>query len=129
MTLTFDKPKLLDLKLIYCQAMVAVLELLPFAPAKRKEVIFYFQHTHWITLPDLKIATLTVLRDNTHSNNELRDDLTGLIEYLKMKYMVKNYIDFILRNNGAINITGGMQSNHQPAPQSPEILNCLIERN
>lgn len=70
-----------------------------------------------------------------YPENSLEEDvLLGIIYYRKMQYALKNYIQYFLtKESGWIvylthDIFGNIElPNHRPLPNSPEILDCILD--
>jgi hypothetical protein len=130
-TLIFDIPKIQALNDHYQQALDQVKEMLP-QGLTPSTAINYFYNIYWIKLPNIRIATLTAIIKDLDTNTELFSDLAGLIEYLKLKYIIKNYTSCVLRHHheGHVNLRLEkgiwVMPNKQPIPSlNHAVLACL----
>lgn len=130
--LQFDIAKVDQLAGELEETIVTIKELLPKVNwNSQKAVKQYFLDNYWLTLPDTKIVTLQEVRDQQEHDSELFDDLTGLIEYYKTLYKLKNYVRCIQRHHqqGKVylrEINGEWRMpNKQPVPTDSSITQCL----
>jgi hypothetical protein len=129
--LIFDIPKIQALNDHYQQALDQVKEMLPQGLKTPSTAINYFYNIYWIKLPNIRIATLVAILKDLDTNTELFSDLAGLIEYLRLKYIIKNYTSMILRHHheGHVklrNIDGKeVFPNRQPMSVNHAVLACI----
>ena len=119
-------------ELIYTMKEIA--EEFPFDPVSNKQVKRYFEN-YGFDLPDLRSISLEALAyrlDQTDDNFYL---LTGLIEYYKIKYLLRNYVNHILKRqeDGLYHFREEsghlLMQNKRPLPYSDVILSCVISTN
>ena len=127
----FDVTKINTLHQIYLNALEHLASLLPCKPHPY-HIRKHFADTYWLTLPDTKISTLQKLASEMSTTDTCFDDLVGIIEYLKMHYLTKNYTGPILKHEGRIElkeVSGEWRfPNGQPLPTAPQIIECQINQ-
>lgn len=133
--LEFDLDEVKDLRSCYLATIDTLLKDLPDVNwNSRLEVKDYFLSEHDLVLDSLKISELHSLVEFLDEDSDEYDVLSGLVEYLKLKYTVKNYLDCILRHedNGKVylrDVDGELRMpNKQPLSYSPDITDCLISQ-
>ena len=92
-----------------------------------------------IDLHSLKIKVLESKLEEMEDYNYpegATEELTMFVEWMKLKYTIKNYLDCIMRHeeeNGKVylrDVDGTlMMPNKQPLPYSPDITKAIIARN
>lgn len=103
--------------------------------SSRLDVKDYFLAEHRLYLESIKISELILINSTIQDEySELKNVLTLFIEYLKLKYLKRNYIDCILRHN----INGKMYlrevsgqlvyPNKRPISYSTHITDCIISQ-
>jgi hypothetical protein len=99
----------------------------------RKEVKQFFEENLGIILQNVKIKNIMAYQEMFSHDTEQYDIINGFVSYLKLKYIIKNYLDCIIRHNenGKVYLrqVGNGQitfPNKQPLPKSPEIEACII---
>lgn len=136
----FDIDEIEDLKKDYEATMEFILEELP--PVNwnsRVEAKAYFSDEYGIALYSLRLQdlsdTISQLGPFGYGRGDIeqcKDELNGLLEYLKLKYTTHNYLDCILRHHkqGKVYLRSvdGIWKlpNKQPVPQCPELTRCII---
>ena len=128
--LTVDIAKLEALKKVYDDAMEFIEIGLPNVDlSSRKDVLNFFEKTFRIELKSVRIAELSEYIYKYGENSEERDMIQGIVYFLKMKYSLKNYIIPMIERAPevelAIRFNRVEMHNHQPLPQSPEVLECI----
>ena len=121
-----------SLKNMYQASEAIILEMMPEVNwNSTQQVKKYFNDTYWMNLPDTKIETLKALRDLEEHTSDCFNDLTGLIELYKTKYILKNYLNCLLTHGSTGYVTlleekgRYVLPNHQPLPQADEIAECI----
>jgi len=85
---------------------------------------------------DIKLQNATISHIETHlvfmdHDDERYEMIVGVLAYLKLYYTLKNYIDPIIKNNGAVRLVWDsgdwLQSNHRKPSLSPEIVACELQ--
>ena len=129
----FNIDALYELKCTYLAAQDAIKEqLYGLDPNSKKQIKQYFADFLDIQLENVKISTLERALLLFDSDSEEFNFTNGIIYYLKLKYSLKNYIDYILKHHqeGKIylrDINGDWRfPNRQPVPSSPELQQCII---
>jgi hypothetical protein len=137
--LEFDLDEVRDLKFCYEQTIESLLADLPGINwNSRLEVKDYFKYEHGIKIDSLQIgyleARLSLYKANC-GTTPASEIMASLIEYLKLKYTIKNYLDCILNHadeNGKVplRVVEGcyVMPNRQPLPEAQAILDCLSEK-
>ena len=129
----FDVVKLRQLKEHYEAAIESIKEQLPNINLNsKKELLNFFEKNLNIHLQTSRIKEIEAcLSSYTHDQEEYYI-LLGVTYYFKLKYSLKNYINWVLKNesNGIIYLRhwwgDWVLGNKQPLPGSPEILECVI---
>lgn len=125
--LTLEKEELMH-------TMQEIAEDFPFDPISNKQVKHYFER-FGIYLPDLRIITLETLAYRCHEEDDNYYILTGLSEYYKIKYLLKNYVNHVLKKqvNGLYHFREEsgklLMQNKRPLPYSDVLLSCVISTN
>lgn len=129
----FDIPKLRLLKEHYENAIETIKEQLPEINLNsRKELLNFFEKDLNIHLQTSRIKDIERCLDGYTHDQEEYYILLGVTYYFKLKYALKNYVNWVLKNesNGIIYLRlwwgEWSLSNRQPLPKSPEILACVI---
>lgn len=140
-TLIFDIDEINDLKTCYQQTIESILDELPDvnwnSPIETKA---YFSDNYGIQLKSVQIEELQKARNLIQSEEgfivkeqeQLEEELNGVIELYKLKYTIRNYLDNIIKHNknGVIElreINGELRMpNKRMPPSSPDILACLL---
>ena len=95
-----------SLKNMYQASEAIILEMMPEVNwNSTQQVKKYFNDTYWMNLPDTKIETLKALRDLEEHTSDCFNDLTGLIELYKTKYILKNYLNCLLTHGSTGYVT------------------------
>jgi hypothetical protein len=100
----------------------------------RVEVKDYLHSEHKFFVESIKLSELISLTHIVNEETELKNVLTLFVEYLKLKYLKRNYIDCILRHevDGRVYlrmINGQyMMPNKRPYPYSTHIIDCIISQ-
>jgi hypothetical protein len=129
--LVFNIPKVKQLRDDYEAAMEAIKENLPNINLNsKKEIISFFEKTFQIKLESSKIKDITKALRYFDSDSEEYDLILGVIYFYKMKYMVKNYLNCILKHHvdGVVQLReyfGLALPNRQRLPYSEEVIDCI----
>lgn len=129
----FDIPSIVALRKDYSGTMDFIKDELPDVNwESRIETKDYFSSTFGIFLDNTTVSTLKSYQSMTESFSEKAHFvLTGLIEYYKLKYTIRNYLDNILKHNveGVVNLRREnnqiLMPNKRPLPTSPSITECI----
>ena len=135
----FDMDEINELKLDYENTLEFITSELPEVNwNSRVETKSYFSDEYNVAINSLKIAELrdTISRLDEQEyfegdRDRCKDELTGLLELLKLKYTLHNYLDCILRHHteGRVylrNIDGEWKMpNKQPISTNPELTRCI----
>jgi hypothetical protein len=130
----FDIGKVIKLGNHYTITMTYIYFDLPVNPKSPKKIKEYFWEKHSIVIGNTQLRTLMLLQERLSTTHDAYDVLTGIIEYNKLRYTIKNYLDCILKHhiNGKINLVKVdghlVMPNGRPLPKSPEILECIIKQ-
>lgn len=97
--IVFDVGKLLLLKNEYEASLTHIRQLLPQGVNwnSQKQVKAYFKSLH-IELPDCKIETLAGQQSQFEHDPELFDLFTGVLQYFKLRAVLNNYLNNILKH-------------------------------
>lgn len=134
MFIEFDMDEIRDLKYCYKQTMSLLIDELPDVNWNSLvETKQYFLNEHNLCLISTKIESLKETVDNIEEEEYLEhvdecvETLLGLIEYYKLRYTIRNYLDNIIRHEKdgkyplrKFNNEWVMQ-NRQSLPYHPEI--------
>ncbi len=132
--ITIDTDKLIREKESLLYTMQEIAKEFPFDPVSNKQIKRYFER-YGIYLPDLKIITLSTLAYRLHEEDDNYYLLTGLTEYYRIKYLLKNYVNHVLKKqvDGLYHFReeGGklLMQNKRPLPYSDVLLSCVTSTN
>lgn len=134
MYLTYDVEKIAALRELYTENIRFIKQHLPKGIDwdSRIQLKKFFKDHFNINILNVTISHLATQRDKFDHDSEEYDILNGVVTYLRYKYMIKNYLDCIIRHNdnGKIYLRLGngelLFPNKRPLPRSPEIESCLI---
>jgi hypothetical protein len=126
----FDLKKVNELKEMYLDAMGYIQNGLSHINLNaRKDILNFFEKSFKIKLKSTKIEEVSKHIHHFGKDSEEADLITGIVYYMKMKYTIKNYLDYIIKHEGRIVLSpmfGKLMFNSiQPLPKSPEILDCI----
>jgi FMN phosphatase YigB (HAD superfamily) len=129
----FDIAKVQALKEEYETAMAYALELMPRINWNSpKQIREHFKETFDIAIPDGKIATFAALLPTFDEDTEEYQAVLEALMYLKMKYLLQNYLTAIIRHehHGRITLRSvnsqWVMPNKQPLPEAVELTACII---
>ena len=130
----FDIEKIQGLKETYTDAMSIIKDGLPDINLNStKNIINFFEKTFRIQLSSIRIKEIARYLSAYKEDSEEHEIITGIVYYFKMKYLLKNYIDSVLRHEkqGVVELRRYMGRlalpNRQPLPYSHEVIDCIIE--
>jgi len=132
--ITIDTDKLIREKESLLYTMQEIAKEFPFDPVSNKQVKRHFEN-FGIYLPDLRIFTLECIAYRLHEEDDNYYLLTGLMEYYKIKYLLRNYVNHVLKKqiDGLYHLReeGGklLMQNKRPLPYSDVILSCVTASN
>jgi hypothetical protein len=132
--LIFDIDKVIALQKIHIELAEFILSELNSSVNwnSAKQVKEYIWKNHNIALKDLKISTLDSLYQKLDHDSMAANDINGLMQLYKVKYMLKNYINSVLKHheNGKLTfrVFNGktVMKNKQPLFGSEELWECVI---
>lgn len=129
----FDIARLRQLKEHYEQASEVIKDQLPHINLNsQKQVIDFFEKNLNIHLQTARIKEIEKHLQHFSHDQEEYYTLLGVSYFFKIKYSLKNYINYVLKNevDGIIVLQHWWGEwtlkNKQPLPKSPEVLECVI---
>ena len=129
-----DLEKLAELKETYELALETIKDNLPDINLNsRNQVINLFEKQFNIKLNSIKIKEIASHLQDYDSDSAETDMIQGIVYYYKVKYSLKNYINWFLNTHeegriyirvlfGRVTLTNRME-----LPRAPEILACVTE--
>ena len=130
----FDTEKIRLLRDDYVGCMESIKQGLPDINLNsRKAIMDFFEKTFQIELKSTRIKELSNYINAYGADSDEREVITGIVYYFKMKYMVKNYLDCILKHEkkGVVELREYFGSivmpNRQPLPASKETYQYVID--
>lgn len=136
MKIVFDMPSIISLREEYMATMECLLEQLPDLNwDSRVEIKDYFASEMNIGLRTTQLSELKAILKIYALTVDQMEFVELVIEYLKVKYLVRNYLDCIIRHadeHGEVQLreVNGewLMPNRQPQPQAKEIVDCIIRK-
>ena len=129
-----DTDRLIREKESLLYTMQEIAEEFPFDPVSNKQVKRHFEN-FGIYLEDLRIMSLQSLVYRLHDEDSNYYLLTGLIEYYRIKYLLRNYVNHVLKRqiNGLYHLREEsgklLMQNKRPLPYSDSLLSCVTSTN
>jgi hypothetical protein len=130
--IVFDVGKVQQLKAEFDASLTFTRSLLP--PINwnsQKQIIGYFEREFGIILENTRIKTIAGQQSVYAQDPDLFDLFTGLLQYLKLKAILVNYIHCILKHLDGdclyLREVDGVwkMPNKQPLPEHSEIISCI----
>lgn len=99
-----------------------------------KQIKMFFSEYFGIKIPNATISTISKHLCHFQENTEDYYLIQGIVEYLRLRYFIKNYLDCILRHhkNGKVYLRLHQEQwvmpNKQPIPNADALQGCMTSK-